>query len=93
MRADSSAACAQSRNQPAGSTAPGGNDQGSIIGIVATELGLMVAIPTLVAHGFLAQRIQRNLSRLERYALEFCTAVETAKSSQDAADSGGSRPA
>ena len=61
--------------------------------LVATELGLMVAIPTLVAHGFLAQRIQRNLSRLERYALEFCTAVETAKSSQDAADSGGSRPA
>jgi len=47
--------------------------------LVATELGLVVAIPTLIAHGFLAQRIQKNLSLLERYALEFVTAVETAK--------------
>ena len=47
--------------------------------LVATELGLAVAIPTLVAHGFLAHRIQKNLSLLERYALQFCTAVETAK--------------
>jgi len=47
--------------------------------LVATELGLVVAIPTLIAHGFLAQRIQRNLSLLERYALEFVTAVETAR--------------
>jgi biopolymer transport protein ExbB len=30
--------------------------------LVATELGLIVAIPTLIAHGFLAHRIQRNLS-------------------------------
>jgi biopolymer transport protein ExbB len=45
---------------------------------VATELGLVVAIPTLIAHGFLAHRIQRNLSLLERYALEFVTAAETA---------------
>ncbi|MEO6992359.1 MAG: MotA/TolQ/ExbB proton channel family protein, partial [Lacunisphaera sp.] len=44
--------------------------------LVATELGLIVAIPTLIAHGFLAQRIHRNLSLLERYALEFVTAVE-----------------
>jgi biopolymer transport protein ExbB len=48
--------------------------------LVATELGLIVAIPTLIAHGFLAHRIQRNLSMLERYALEFVTAAETAKS-------------
>jgi len=34
----------------------------------------VVAIPTLIAHGFLAQRIQWNLSLLERYALEFVTA-------------------
>jgi biopolymer transport protein ExbB len=47
--------------------------------LVATELGLIVAIPTLIAHGFLSQRIQKNLSLLERYALEFVTAVETAK--------------
>lgn len=47
--------------------------------LVATELGLLVAIPTLVVHGFLSQRIQRNLSLLERYALEFVTAVQTGK--------------
>ncbi len=44
--------------------------------LVATELGLMVAIPTLVAHGFLSHRIQKNLSLLERYALEFTTAAQ-----------------
>jgi len=47
--------------------------------LIATELGLIVAIPTLVVHGFLAHRIQRNLSLLERYALEFTTAVGTAR--------------
>jgi biopolymer transport protein ExbB len=47
--------------------------------LVATELGLVVAIPALVAHGFLAHRIQRNLSQLEHYALEFATSVGTAK--------------
>ena len=49
--------------------------------LVATELGLLVAIPTLVVHGFLAQRIQRNLSLLERYALEFVTAAKSDKES------------
>ncbi len=44
--------------------------------LVATELGLIVAIPTLVAHGFLSHRIQKNLSLLERYALEFVTAAQ-----------------
>ncbi len=44
--------------------------------LVATELGLIVAIPTLVVHGFLSQRIQRNLALLERYALEFVTASQ-----------------
>ncbi len=43
--------------------------------LVATELGLIVAIPTLIAHGFLAHRIHKNLSLLERYALEFVTAA------------------
>ena len=47
--------------------------------LIATELGLIVAIPTLVAHGFLAHRIQRNLSQLERYALQFATSVATAR--------------
>ena len=51
--------------------------------LVATELGLLVAIPTLVVHGFLAQRIQRNLSLLERYALEFVTAVKSDKADLD----------
>jgi len=44
--------------------------------LVSTELGLTVAIPTLVVHGFLAQRVHRNLSRLERYALQFTTAAQ-----------------
>jgi biopolymer transport protein ExbB len=43
-----------------------------------------VAIPTLISHGFLAHRIQKNLSLLERYALEFVTAADTAKASQKA---------
>ena len=44
--------------------------------LVATELGLVVAIPALVAHGFLATRVQKNLAMLERYALEFITAAK-----------------
>ena len=44
--------------------------------LVSTELGLMVAIPTLIAHGFLSHRIQKNLSLLERYALEFVSASQ-----------------
>jgi biopolymer transport protein ExbB len=54
--------------------------------LVATELGLMVAIPTLVAHGFLSHRIQKNLSLLERYALEFTTAAQPDKSRVPAKD-------
>jgi biopolymer transport protein ExbB len=46
--------------------------------LIATELGLMVAIPSLVAHGFLANRIQKKLSLLERYALEFSTVAQAA---------------
>ena len=58
--------------------------------LLATELGLVVAIPTLVAHGFLAHRIQKNLSLLERYALQFATAVEAAKTGLRAAPTKGS---
>lgn len=44
--------------------------------LVTTELGLCVAIPTLVLHGFLSYRTQKKLSLLERYAVEFITASE-----------------
>jgi biopolymer transport protein ExbB len=47
--------------------------------LVTTELGLNVAIPTLVLHGFLSYRTQKNLSLLERYAVEFVTASEDHK--------------
>jgi biopolymer transport protein ExbB len=50
--------------------------------LVATELGLMVAIPTLIAHGYLSNRIQKNLSLLERYSLEFVTAVQAVGSEE-----------
>jgi biopolymer transport protein ExbB len=36
----------------------------------------VVAIPALVAHGFLATRVQKSLAMLERYALEFITAAK-----------------
>ena len=55
--------------------------------LVATELGLLVAIPTLVAHGFLSQRIQKRLSLLERYALEFVTAAQSGKPGESARES------
>jgi biopolymer transport protein ExbB len=48
--------------------------------LVATELGLAVAIPALVIHGFLSHRINKNLAVLERQALEFVTAAGTAQS-------------
>jgi biopolymer transport protein ExbB len=51
--------------------------------LVATELGLMVAIPTLVTHGFLAQAVHRRLALLERYALQFTTAVEAGRAARD----------
>ncbi len=47
--------------------------------LVATELGLAVAIPTLIAHGFLAHRIEKNLAQLERLALKFVIAAESSR--------------
>jgi len=47
--------------------------------LIATKFGLMVAIPALVVHGFLSQRIQKHLSMLERYALEIATACEESR--------------
>jgi len=46
--------------------------------LVATELGLIVAIPTLVVHGFLAHRIHKNLALLEQYAVQFLAAAAPA---------------
>lgn len=48
--------------------------------LVATELGLVVAIPTLIAHGFLAHRIHKNLGLAEKAALQFVTALELSRS-------------
>jgi biopolymer transport protein ExbB len=48
--------------------------------LVATELGLAVAIPALVVHGFLAHRINKNMAQLERQALEFVTAATSVQS-------------
>ena len=59
--------------------------------LVATELGLMVAIPTLIAHGFLAHRIHRNVARLERHAQEFVTAAEVARSGAEVNGGAGAR--
>ncbi len=50
--------------------------------LVTTELGLTVAIPTLVLHGLLSYRTQKNLSLLERYGVEFITASEDHKVSR-----------
>lgn len=47
--------------------------------LVATELGLAVAIPTLVVHGFLSSRAHKHLALLERHALDFITAAEIAR--------------
>lgn len=47
--------------------------------LVATELGLAVAIPALVVHGFLAHRVHKHLAVQERHALEFATAAEMAR--------------
>jgi biopolymer transport protein ExbB len=59
--------------------------------LVATELGLAVAIPTLIIHGFLAQRAHKQTALLERYALQFTTAVAAAQSR--VAPVGTARPA
>lgn len=47
--------------------------------LVATELGLAVAIPALVIHGLLSHTAQKKLGMLERNGLEFVTAVDLAR--------------
>ena len=54
--------------------------------LVATKFGLMVAIPALVVHGFLSQRIQKHLAMLDRYALEIATACEEGRRVRQSAE-------
>jgi biopolymer transport protein ExbB len=54
--------------------------------LVTTELGLTVAIPALIAHGFLAHRAQKKLSSLERYAVEFVAAAGDARGTEPAGE-------
>lgn len=49
--------------------------------LISTKFGLVVAIPALVVHGFLAHRIQKHLALLDRYALEIATACEESERS------------
>lgn len=55
--------------------------------LITTELGLMVAIPTLIVHSFLSHRTQDRLSLLERYATEFVIAAEQARNARSASGS------
>jgi biopolymer transport protein ExbB len=47
--------------------------------LVTTQLGLTIAIPTLIVLGYLSQRVKKQLALLERYAVEFVAASETRK--------------
>jgi len=53
--------------------------------LITTELGLMVAIPTLIVHSFLSHRTQDRLSLLERYSTEFVIAAEQGRNARSAA--------
>ena len=48
--------------------------------LITTELGLIVAIPTLILHGLLSHRTQKSLSLLERYGVELVTYNEEFRS-------------
>jgi biopolymer transport protein ExbB len=52
--------------------------------LVTTELGLAVAIPTLIVHGFLSHRAQKKLSLLERYAVEFVAVASDVRGAEPA---------
>jgi biopolymer transport protein ExbB len=54
--------------------------------LVTTELGLTVAIPALIAHGFLSHRAQKKLSLLERYAVEFTAAAGDTRGAEPAGE-------
>jgi biopolymer transport protein ExbB len=48
--------------------------------LVTTELGLIVAIPALVVHGFFVHRTRKSLAQLERCSFQLVTAAEEARS-------------
>jgi biopolymer transport protein ExbB len=52
--------------------------------LVCTELGLMVAVPTLVMHSILSNRAHNRLALLERYSSEFIIASEESKQARKA---------
>lgn len=54
--------------------------------LVTTELGLTVAVPTLIAHGYLSHRAQKKLSLLERYAVEFVAATGDTRGAEPAGE-------
>jgi biopolymer transport protein ExbB len=56
--------------------------------LIATKFGLIVAIPSLVVHGFLSQRIQKHLAMLDRYALEIATACEEGRRESNPQEAG-----
>ncbi len=51
--------------------------------LVATALGLAVAIPTLLVHGLLSHRIHKSMALLERHAFDLSTAMEEARASAE----------
>jgi len=53
--------------------------------LITTELGLCVAIPSLVAHSFLSRKAKAIIDGMERIAIAFMTDVEKARTKGDAA--------
>jgi len=49
--------------------------------LVTTELGLIVAIPTVILFGYLAHQTETRLSLLEQYSTDLSNAIESIKSS------------
>lgn len=51
--------------------------------LVTTELGLVVAIPTLVIYGYLAHHTERKLLLLEQYTADFLNTITLRQSTQN----------
>jgi len=58
-----------------GAGAPKALSSGISEALVTTELGLMVAIPTLILHGLFSRQIKTRLGTLEQTAFDFVKAV------------------
>lgn len=50
--------------------------------LITTEYGLIVAIPSLLAHAFLSRTAKSKMDRMEQSAILFLSAVETHRSQQ-----------